>query len=171
MCRELFRVRAVCFALTLCVFVVPGIGEANESSAVSSASSTEERTRAFFADTPVMVAIARCESKFRQYTDAGTAFRGGLNNNMVGVFQIYKRIHNTQATSLGYDLTTLDGNLGYAQYLYTRQGTTPWTSSKSCWEDSVEVSTAAADTPATLRERITQLQQRVLALRKQLGEG
>ena len=39
----------------------------------------ESRVREVFAYAPVMVEIARCESKFRQFTDAGTVLRSGVS--------------------------------------------------------------------------------------------
>src|SRR5690606_12508644 len=57
----------------------------------------EEKVRDYFADTPVMVEIARCESKFRQYTDSGQPLRGGSGGGMVGVFQFFESIHQNAA--------------------------------------------------------------------------
>ena len=89
-----------------------------------------------FSDVPEMIEIARCESKFRQYTDSGNPFYGGYGHQMIGVFQFYESVHNRTATTLGYDLTTLEGNIGYARYVYEMQGLTPWNSSRSCWESA-----------------------------------
>jgi hypothetical protein len=93
----------------------------------------EQAVRAKFADAPVMIEIARCESKFRQYTDAGNPLYGGHGGKMVGVFQIYSDVHAAFAKSLLMDIETLDGNLEYAKYLYDRDGTHPWNSSAACW--------------------------------------
>jgi hypothetical protein len=97
----------------------------------------EARVRALFPNAPIMTDIARCESKFRQYTDAGNPLRGGLGGAMIGVFQIHETVHRTFAKSLGMDIDTLDGNLAYAKYLYDREGTNPWISSFGCWGASV----------------------------------
>ncbi len=75
-----------------------------------------------------MVQIARCESNFRQYTDSGKPFRGGANGGMVGVFQLYEKVHTAGAHALGFDITTLEGNIGYARHIYEQEGTTPWAS-------------------------------------------
>lgn len=151
--------------LAICLAAAPSLVHAQSTSSVSPAE-VEARVRSFFADTPVMVAIASCESEFRQYTDAGSVLRGGLGNGMVGVFQIYERIHTRRAATLGHNLSTLEGNLGYAQYLYERQGTKPWRSSRSCWKD---VAVTAAD--STGAEDITRakLRKRILALKEQLA--
>ena len=98
------------------------------SSPIQNQVMVEKRVRDYFADTPVMIAIARCESNFRQFTDSGMPFRGGMGGGMVGVFQFYEKIHAAAALSRGFDLTTLEGNLGYAKYVYSQQGTTPWIS-------------------------------------------
>ena len=122
----------------------------------------EEEVREFFADTPVMIEIARCESKFRQYNADGTPLRGGWSGGMVGVFQFFESVHAPGASALGFDLTTLEGNLGYAKHVYTQSGTTPWNSAKACWE-------SAADTPKKTElsdNEITQLQARIKELTK-----
>jgi hypothetical protein len=86
----------------------------------------EKRVREYFADTPVMIDIARCESNFRQFTDSGKPFRGGAGGEMLGVFQFYEKYHVAPAAALGFDLDTLEGNIGYAKRVYEGQGTTPW---------------------------------------------
>jgi len=100
--------------------------------AYTDTASVEKRVREYFKDVPVMIEIARCESGFRQYTDAGNVLYGG-RGGMVGVFQFYEVIHQTAANRLGYDITTLEGNLKYARELYNTEGTSPWQSSFDCW--------------------------------------
>ncbi len=96
----------------------------------------EKRVREYFADIPVMIEIARCESKFRQYTDAGNVLRGGNAGLMVGIFQFFESIHATPALMLGFDLKTVEGNIGYARHVYTQEGTRPWV---SCVPDVIPV--------------------------------
>lgn len=85
---------------------------------------TEKRVREYFADIPIMIDIAKCESRFRQYNNDGTPLVGyGL---YTGIFQIDKNIHGEYAKSLGMDVETLEGNLAYAKYLYEAQGIRPW---------------------------------------------
>lgn len=88
----------------------------------------EAKVRTYFADIPVMIDIARCESEFRQFTDSGNVFYGGAGQGMVGIFQFYESIHQAGALALGFDLRTVEGNLGYARHLYNTQGTEPWIS-------------------------------------------
>ncbi len=110
---------------------------------IHNAVEVEAKVRAEFPDSPIMTSVARCESKFRQYADSGNVFRGGYNNQMIGIFQIYESIHKSTALSLGFDINTVDGNIGYAKYIYGKSGTTPWISSFPCWNDkSTEGSTA-----------------------------
>jgi hypothetical protein len=101
---------------------------------MTTASSTpvEATVRSYFADIPVMIAIARCESRFRQVDSSGALLDGG-SGGMVGIFQINSAVHTVFAQSLGFDIATVKGNLEYARYLYDREGTVPWNSSASCW--------------------------------------
>ena len=88
----------------------------------------EKKVREYFADIPVMIEIARCESKFRQFTDSGVVLRGGGSEGMIGIFQFYEVIHKQAALALGFDINTVEGNLGYARHLYDQSGSTPWAS-------------------------------------------
>lgn len=87
----------------------------------------------YFANTPILASIARCESGNRQFDASGNVLRGRVNSSDVGVMQINERYHAARAKALGYDLHTLEGNLGYAAKLYKEQGTRPWISSSPCW--------------------------------------
>lgn len=113
---------------------------ADASGTVHDAAVVEQKVRHLFKDTPVMIEIARCESKFRQYTDSGNVFRGGYQNAMVGVFQFNGPVHKNGAKALGFDIDTLDGNLDYAKHVYTLSGTDPWVSSFTCWSTGVKAS-------------------------------
>jgi hypothetical protein len=110
-------------------------------------SGVEAIVRASFADAPIMIRVAECESKFRQFADSGNVLRGGWEGKMVGIFQVYDDIHREAATNLGFDIDTVQGNIGYARYLYTKQGTDPWISSFSCWNDKT---TEGSSTPQTV---------------------
>ncbi|MFM2339772.1 MAG: hypothetical protein RLZZ360_408 [Candidatus Parcubacteria bacterium] len=115
----------------------------------------------YFADTPVMIEIAKCESKFRQYTDAGNVFYGGAGGGMVGIFQFYESIHKTTAAALGYDLATVDGNIAYAKHLYKEQGVTPW---QSC-VPTTPILDANTQKRIELMKQIIGLLQQLLALK------
>jgi hypothetical protein len=123
-------------SLTLLFFIVscqPTEASTNSALTYTNQAAVEKRVREYFVDLPVMIEIARCESNFRQYTDAGNPLRGGYGGQMVGLFQFYETVHKAGALALGYDLSKLDGNLAYARHVYESQGTTPWNSSRSCW--------------------------------------
>ncbi|HWO07510.1 MAG TPA: peptidoglycan-binding domain-containing protein [Candidatus Paceibacterota bacterium] len=133
----------------------------------------EQAVREHFADAPVMVDIARCESKFRQYTDSGNVLHGGLGGAMVGVYQIHSDVHANFARSIGYDIYTLDGNLGYARHLYLTEGTRPWVSSFQCWgaAPSAEAATAASIDGDSININLSlgMQHQQVLVLQKRLN--
>lgn len=119
-----------------------------------------------------MAEIARCESKFRQFDSDGLPLRGGWGGGMIGVFQIYESVHSKAAQSLGFDIATLEGNLGYAQHLYATQGTAPWNSAKSCWEKTqITKNDRVADADIEeLQEKIKTLKKLVAELQKLLAE-
>jgi hypothetical protein len=94
----------------------------------------EVYVREYFADVPVLAEIARCESTFRHHdARTGSILRGRVNGNDIGVMQINTTYHHDTARRLGYDIETIEGNLDYARYLYEREGTRPWNSSRACW--------------------------------------
>lgn len=95
--------------------------------------SVEEMVREAFKDDPVMIAIARCESKFRQWGSDGEALRGEINSHDRGIFQINEIYHLNPALKVGIDILTAQGNIEYAKILYEQSGTQPWDWSKSCW--------------------------------------
>ena len=94
---------------------------------------TEAVVRAYFADVPVMIQIARCESHFRHYLADGTVLRGRVDGADTGVMQINKRYHEKAAAAMGLSLDDIHGNMAYARHLYETQGTRPWNASSACW--------------------------------------
>lgn len=101
----------------------------------------EAKVRTLFADDPVMVAVAKCESGYREFNDDGSVLYGGGGDGYVGVFQIGEQLHDRTARALGFDIHTIEGNLGYARHLYDEQGRRPWL---DCLDSSVVVATSAA---------------------------
>ncbi|HEY4503652.1 MAG TPA: hypothetical protein VJJ28_00885 [Candidatus Paceibacterota bacterium] len=93
----------------------------------------EKYLREQYADTPILVKIARCESTFSQFDKNGEVVRGKVNRADVGVMQINEKYHAEKAEELGYDIHTIEGNVSYAKYLYERQGSAPWNASSRCW--------------------------------------
>jgi hypothetical protein len=139
----MFKVIHLCFIVAgmLCVGGTNIVQAATASttvatSTVHNAAMVEQQVREVFIDAPVMVEVARCESKFRQFTDGGSVLRGGGSTGMVGIFQFYEVIHKAPALALGFDIATVEGNIGYARHLYEQEGTRPWA---SCVPDVVPV--------------------------------
>ncbi len=94
----------------------------------------ESYVRAYFAKTPIMAEVARCESQFRQLGKDGLVLRGRVVSDDLGVMQINAYFHQDTAEKLGFDLYSLEGNLAYAKNLYERQGLQPWSASAPCWD-------------------------------------
>lgn len=95
--------------------------------------SVEAYVRDYFKDAPILAEISRCESTFRQFDSKGNVLRGKVNDDDIGVMQINKYYHEEDAEKLGFDIYTLDGNLGYAKWLYGKYGDNPWVHSSKCW--------------------------------------
>ena len=93
----------------------------------------ESYVREYFAETPILAEVAKCESRFRQLDKDGQILRGKVNKSDVGIMQVNEYYHGKKATELGFDLLTVNGNLAYAQYLFEKEGTQPWSASKKCW--------------------------------------
>lgn len=88
---------------------------------------------------PLLKRICSCESTGRpdqepqQFDSEGEVIKGKINPLDTGACQINLKYHGEAAKTLGYDLFSRDGNLGYANHLYTKQGSQPWDWSKGCW--------------------------------------
>lgn len=89
---------------------------------------------------PELVPICACESTGnkngvpRQFYDDGTLVVGKIDPDDRGACQINRRYHGAQATKMGLDIDTEEGNILYANWLYEQQGNTPWKWSASCWQ-------------------------------------
>jgi hypothetical protein len=104
-----------------------------EVSAIAETASVEQYVRTYFADTPILAEIARCESRFRQFDASGHLLRGEMVSQDVGLMQINEYYHLQVSKDLGYDIKTIDGNLAYGKYLYEKEGVAPWRASQKCW--------------------------------------
>ncbi len=100
---------------------------------------TEAVVREYFKDIPVMIQIARCESRFRHTLADGSVLRGTVDSRDIGVMQINSFYHGRAAAGLGLDLSVLKDNMAYARHLYMKEGTTPWNASASCWSSALAV--------------------------------
>lgn len=94
---------------------------------------TEAIVRSYFADIPVMIEVARCESAFRHELEDGSVLAGRVDPADTGVMQINKRYHESSAIAMELDLDDLHDNMAYARNLYERKGTQPWKASMPCW--------------------------------------
>jgi hypothetical protein len=84
---------------------------------------------------PVLQRIEKCESSNMQKNSQGQTLIHVNTNGTYdqGEFEI-NSTWNAQATKLGYDLSTADGNEAMARWLYANIGTSPWYSSQNCWQ-------------------------------------
>lgn len=88
---------------------------------------------------PILKRICSCEStgqpnnEPQQFTADGAVTKGKINPLDTGACQINLKYHEATAKKLGYDLFTEEGNIAYANYLYTKEGSTPWNWSRGCW--------------------------------------
>jgi len=97
----------------------------------------EEYLKIHFADTPILIDIAKCESTLRQFDKNGQVLRGRVDNADVGLMQINERYHLETAEDMGIDIYTVDGNIEYAKYLYSKFGSKPWNASAPCWNNAL----------------------------------
>lgn len=83
-------------------------------------------------------AIAFCESTNRQFDEnTGEALRGIQNSKDIGLFQINEGFHKDKSQSLGFDIYTTEGNVGYALWLLEKEGSRHWKASKPCWSSKI----------------------------------
>ncbi len=93
------------------------------------------------AEAPIMDRIADCESgngKLGTGSQIGKSGQVVIAINTNGTYDIGKyqinSIHNVEATKLGFNLMTEEGNYSYAKWLYANKGTGDWSSSAKCWQ-------------------------------------
>lgn len=107
-----------------------------------------------FGDDHPMVAVARCESSFRQFASDGDSLRNP-ESDAIGIFQLLESYHEEPAEELGLDIFSITGNIGYARKLYDSFGLQPWSPSSLCWdqgdiaETTPTVSTDSGETQST----------------------
>lgn len=112
----------------------------DKKAAIQKVMTVEEYVRNYFSDIPIMVEVARCESRFRQHDKNGQTLRGEQNKLDFGVMQINEYYHGEDSKKLGLDIETLEGNTAYARFLYEKYGVQPWSSSSKCWSKTVAYS-------------------------------
>ena len=99
----------------------------------------EAYVKAQYANEPILVDVARCESTYRQFDQTGNILRGEVNSADVGVMQINEKYHASEAVKMGYNIYTTEGNVAFAKYLYDKYGSDPWSSSAPCWSAGNQV--------------------------------
>lgn len=88
---------------------------------------------------PELVKICTCESgqgtgKPQQFNiHTGEVLRGVINPDDTGMCQINKHYHLEASIQKGWDIETEEGNILYSNWLYSTQGSKPWSWSKPCW--------------------------------------
>lgn len=108
--------------------------ELDTPQSASKPTDTELKVRAYFSDIPVLIEVARCESRFRHTDKTGNLLRGTITSDDLGVMQINEYYHGDSAKKLNLDITSLNGNMEYARHLYKKYGTEPWNASSKCWK-------------------------------------
>lgn len=80
---------------------------------------------------PVMLRIAWCESRHRQFNKVGGPIENPVTHD-IGIFQINPIWFLTFA-KLGLSIYTIEGNIEAAKHILETQGIKAWSSSKKCW--------------------------------------
>ncbi len=85
-------------------------------------------------DPDLALGIAFCESSLKHFNNDGSVRLGKVNPSDIGVFQINRHFHLAKSQALGYDISTAEGNVGYAIWLLKNYGTRAWDWSRPCWD-------------------------------------
>ncbi len=80
---------------------------------------------------PIFEKIGWCESRNRQFNNKGGVLTSVTND--LGLYQINSPLHEPVAKNMNIDIRTLEGNIKYAEFLYSKNGLRDWFSSKHCW--------------------------------------
>lgn len=81
-----------------------------------------------FPDAPIMIKVAKCESHYKN-----DAYNPTNNSHDRGIFQLSQKYHGEEMEELGLDPHDIQDNIKFARILYDRNGLTPWSASKGCW--------------------------------------
>jgi hypothetical protein len=84
-------------------------------------------------DIRILSKIAKAESGWKHYDSNGNVLVGKINPNDIGIFQINKKFHLEKAKEMGLDIYLPLDNIKFAIYLYSNEGTKPWSWSKKNW--------------------------------------
>src|SRR3989338_10863776 len=83
---------ALAFSALVTTASTADLGTTTQSTTMPASQSVEEYVREYFQDAPVMIDIARCESRFRQLAADGSVLKNPHSTAM-GAFQIMASIH------------------------------------------------------------------------------
>ncbi len=89
---------------------------------------------------PELKAICAAEStgnwklEPRHWDSQGNVLRGRVNNQDIGQCQINLSVWGEQATELGLDIYSFNGNRRMANWIYEHNGNKPWYLSQSMWD-------------------------------------
>lgn len=70
----------------------------------------------------------------RQYGEDGNVLHGAVHYDDIGYCQLNNDVWGEQATKLGYDIYTKEGNIRMTNWIFSKRGTRDWYSSRSCWD-------------------------------------
>lgn len=90
-----------------------------------------------------LLPIINCESGFKHFEKDGSVLKNKEGSSAIGIAQIlaskhpdpkvldrYNKRNNTDFTVADFDITTVQGNIGYALVLYQVRGTRDWECAK-----------------------------------------
>jgi hypothetical protein len=145
--RKLWRFTKISIATLLLLAFAAFIGYAMHGNTITASNQITIAAPIATAKYPILDRIARAESHASQFCTAALAkvnmchsyeigsplIRPNPNGTYdVGMYQI-NSIHLAAALALGFDVYTEKGNRAFAEYLFTTQGTEPWSASRSNW--------------------------------------
>lgn len=81
---------------------------------------------------PELHRVCACESGNRQFEADGSVRVSHTYD--YGLCQINAYYHEEEATRLGMDIYTTEGNINYANHLFENEGYAPWQASRYCWD-------------------------------------
>lgn len=97
--------------------------------------------RKTYKDFKILSTICTVESVgFNHYDSDGNVLKGKINSKDIGICQINEFYHLENAKQLNIDIYEPEGNIEYAIYLYTQNGTKDWNWSRKYWSSMLKKS-------------------------------
>jgi hypothetical protein len=147
--KLVFKIIAIQSLVTVAIMALVDYGSEKTSAQVVYANTTQTVSvmPTDISSFPILQKIADCESGIRkangkavpnsatQYDKNGQVLTNPNTNSVdIGIMQINLLKWGSQATKLGYDLSTKQGNEEMGLWIYENRGTGDWYSSQSCWQ-------------------------------------